>query len=257
MPALMRLLDDEGVGQRAGASFSTSEPVSVVSSACSAVIVRDTSEATWEEMEAVIAKNSNMTANALLVMGIAGVIATIGIASNALHIVIGAMLIAPGFQPIVRVALGVIAGNAAWRRGIVDTLGGYAALAVGAAATALFLQALGKSPLGSEASYLPSNALMSYWTTITLTSVVVTSVAGVAGAILVATDRAVLTAGVMVALALVPGAAIAAVAAAAGDFGLAALGALRWLIEAGLVLLAALLVLSWKRRRVHRRPALT
>ncbi|MBM3492617.1 MAG: hypothetical protein FJX68_19690 [Alphaproteobacteria bacterium] len=48
-------------------------------------------------MELVIGKNSNMTGNALLVMLAAGVLAAIGIATNALHIVIGAMLIAPGY----------------------------------------------------------------------------------------------------------------------------------------------------------------
>jgi uncharacterized membrane protein len=214
------------------------------------------SEATWEEMEVVIAKNSNATANALLVMAISGVLATIGIATNALHIVVGAMLIAPGFQPIVRIALGIVGKNGAWRRGISHTLQGYLALAGGAAGTALFLQAIGRSPLASEASYLPEGVLISYWTSITVPSLVVTSVAGVAGALLIATNRAILTAGVMVALALVPGAAIAALAIVSGDFDVAASGALRWLTEPGLVLLASMVVLFWKRSRVHRRPTM-
>jgi hypothetical protein len=91
LPALTRLLSEEGVGSSSAGSFSTSEPVSIVSSSSVADIVHDVSEATWEEMEVVIAKNSNMTVNALVVMVISGVLATIGIATNALHIVIGAM----------------------------------------------------------------------------------------------------------------------------------------------------------------------
>ena len=256
LPALTRLLSENGVGSSSDASFSTSEPISIVSSSSAASIVHDVSEATWEEMEVVIAKNSNMTASALLVMAISGVLATVGIATNALHIVVGAMLIAPGFQPIVRIALGVVGKGGGWRRGIAHTVQAYLALAAGAAATALLLQAMGKSPLGSEASYLPAGVLISYWTTISATSLVVTSVAGIAGALLIATNRAILTAGVMVALALVPGATIAALAAVSGELEVAGSGALRWLIEAGLVLLTSMLVLFWKQNRVHRRSAL-
>jgi hypothetical protein len=256
MPAVMRLLGDAGVGRTSAASFSTSEPVSVVASPASGVIVRDSSEAGWEEMDAVMAKNSNMTGNALLVMGTAGVLATIGIATNALHIVLGAMLIAPGFQPIVRAAAGMVSRSTTWRLGVAHLLQGYAVLAIAAAATAVFLQVLGKSALGGEASYLPAGVLISYWTSITIPGLVVTAAAGTAGAILIATDRAVLTAGVMVGLALVPGAAITGLAAASSDLELTGLGATRWLVEVVIVLITSLLVLSWKQARLHRRASL-
>jgi hypothetical protein len=201
MPAVMRLLDEARVGRTSTTSFNTTEPVSIVASSAAAMIVRDTSEAGWEEMDAVMAKNSNMTGNALLVMGIAGILATIGIATNALHVVIGAMLIAPGFQPIVRTAAGIVSRSTTWRLGVEHLLQAYAALAIAAAATAVLLQALGKSALGSEASYLPAGVLISYWTSITVPGIVVAAAAGTAGAILIATDRAILTAGVMVGLA--------------------------------------------------------
>jgi hypothetical protein len=256
LPELTRMLLEEGVGVASDTSFSTSEPISLVSSSAAEGIALDVSEATWEEMEVVIGKNSNMTANGLAVMGIAGVLATIGIATNALHLVVGAMLIAPGFQPVIRVGLGIVGQSKAWRRGLVHTVQGYLVLAAGAAVTSLFLQAIGKSPVGGEASYLPAGTLMSYWTTLTVPSLVVTFIAGIAGTILVASNRAVLTAGVMVALALVPGAAIAGLAAASGDFGTAAGGVIRWLIEVGLVLMASVIVFGWKRSHTHRRRML-
>lgn len=256
LPDVALLLARAGVGSEPGTSLTTSEPISVVSSSRARQITGDSSEATWEEMEVVIGKNSNMTANALLVMAISGVLATIGIATNALHLVLGAMLIAPGFQPVVRIALGLVAEGRGWRSGISDTLLGYAAVAAGAAAAALFLMAIGNSPLGGEASYLARGTLLSYWTTITASSVLVTLVAGIAGAVLVASNKAVLTAGVMVALALVPGAAIFGLALVAGEPRIAAAGALRWAMEAGIVLGASGLVLGWKRRSVHRRPSL-
>ncbi len=60
------------------------------------------------------------------------------------------MLIAPGFLPLVRVSLGIVAQSPAWRRGLVDLIKGYAAVA---ASATLLLIGMGKQPLGEEASY--------------------------------------------------------------------------------------------------------
>ncbi|HEV2079709.1 MAG TPA: DUF389 domain-containing protein [Allosphingosinicella sp.] len=254
MPEVCRLLADEGVGADGSSSFSTSEPRSLVQSSAAEAIARDTSEMSWEEIELAIGHQSNMTINAMIVMFISGVIATIGIATNALHIVLGAMLIAPGFLPMVRVSLGIVAENDAWRRGLIDIFKGYAALAAGAACATLLLIALDKPPLGEEASYLPAGTLISYWTSVTGPSVAVSVVSGVVGTILLATGRSVLTAGVMVALALVPGAALIGMGAVAGDLDTIAGGALRWAVDVAMVMLTSLAVLFWKRRAVHKRP---
>lgn len=253
LAAFMRLLAEREIGMNDATSYSTSEPVSVVSRSLAGDIVRDSSEASWEEMELVIGKNSNMMANALTVMAVSGALAAIGIATNALHIVVGAMLIAPGFQPIVRISLGLASQSGAWLRGVEDTLKAYGALVVGAAVTTVFLRATGTSPLGDETSYLPAGTLISYWINVNGTSVAIAVVASAAGTILVATDKAVLTAGVMVALALVPGATIFAMALAMGEWQLALQGLLRWLVEGMVLLAASAVVLGWKRWSVHRR----
>lgn len=253
LPEVCRLLADQKVGADGSSSFSTSEPKSLVQSSAAEAIARDSSETTWEEIELIIGKESNMTANAMLVMFVSGVIATIGIATNALHLVLGAMLIAPGFLPMVRISLGIVGEGPAWKRGLSDTFKGYAAVVVGAALASLLLISLGKAPLSGEPSYLPAGTLISYWTSITAPSVVVSIVAGMVGAILVATGRSVLTAGVMVALALVPGAAITGMGAIAGDLNAMAGGASRWAVDASIVTIASLLVFAWKRAAVHRR----
>jgi uncharacterized membrane protein len=241
-PDLMRLFAQEGIGTRDGTSLSASEPVSVVSLSARAAIANDSSEASWEEMEQVIGKNSNMTLSALLVMGIAGVMATVGIATNALHLVLAAMLIAPGFQPIVRVMLGVCAQSPAWRRGIRDILLGYGCMILAAAVTSWILILLGKSPVGGESSYLPPYVLISYWSNITPMSELVSLVASVGGALLIASNRAVLTAGVMVGLALVPGATLIGIGIGTGLPDLAFTGLQRWLLELANVLVGSLLV---------------
>lgn len=59
---------------------------------------------TWEELELSIGEDSTMTLDRTIVMFSAG----IGLLTGALHVVIGAMVIAPGFQPFARFVLGVI-----------------------------------------------------------------------------------------------------------------------------------------------------
>ena len=250
---IMRRLDHRGLASQSAVSIATSDRLSMLSPASMKQIVTDDTEATWEEMEMSIAKGSNMTLNGLAVMAIAGMVAAWGVASSALHLVIGAMVIAPGFEPITRIALGVVSRKRAWRQGVIDTLKGYAVLIAAAAAAAMLLRMLGKSPLPGEASYFLPGTLQSYWTTITAASLLVSAVASIAGAVLIAAHRAVLTAGVMIALALVPSAAIVGMSLTEADFETARQAAARLLIDIALVLSCSLLVFLWKRLHIQRR----
>jgi hypothetical protein len=160
---VMHLMDEHAIGRTAASSMQTEIPASVMASAWSEPMLRDPSEASWEEMEFTLAHESNMTADAMVVMGIVGVIAAVGIITNALHVVIGAMVIAPGFEPITRVGFGLVTSKAAFKRGLSDTLRGYAALAVGAAIATLVLKISGYADLSGKATYLPRGVLLEYW----------------------------------------------------------------------------------------------
>lgn len=232
-------------------SMTTSGPLSVMSAEHAVAIANDTSEATWEEMDRAMAADSNTTLHALLVMAISGLVATVGISQDALHLVVAAMVIAPGFQPILRGVLRLIAQADRPFLGWRQLLEAYGALLVGAGATALLLPALGEDATGGSASYLPPGVLIEYWTTISPMSILVALIGGVAGALLIASNRSVLTAGVMVALALVPSAAITAIGLVQLDFALAAQGAARWALEVALVAGASTAVFFVKRATVH------
>ena len=131
---------------------------------------------------------------------------------------------------------------------MLDTARGYGALLLGAAACALLLSAFGTSlPEGTE-TYHSGAALVSYWTSTTLTSLVVSIAAAVAGVLLLVARRAVLTAGVMIALALVPALTMIAISAVSGDVDLLASAAVRWLVDVAAVVGASVVVLA-----VHRR----
>jgi hypothetical protein len=250
---LAQRLDRLQVGSTSTSSYETSDLKSVISPSTAAQMGKETSDLTWEEMESVLGKEANMTGNAIMVMAIAGVLATVGIATNAVHLVIGAMVIAPGFAPIQRIPVGIVARGDAWRRGLSHTVIAYATLIAGAAAAAIVLRGMGTDPLGGGSGYVDPGSLTAYWTTITPASLLASLVAATAGAILIASDRSVLTAGVMIALALIPTAALIGIGLVAGAPSVLRDAALRWAIEIAIVFVMGLLVLLWKRNRLQSR----
>jgi uncharacterized membrane protein len=101
-------------------------------------------------------------------------------------------------------------------------------------------------------SYLSPDSLITYWRTTSWTGVAVTVAAGACGALLVLLNRSVLTAGVMIALALVPSWSLSVAALVAGDAGLAGSALFRWVVEAVFVVVASVVVLAVKRRTAGR-----
>ena len=252
MPDLMHVLDRYGAGTDDGVSVTMNEAVGMVSASASATIMRDPASSTLEEMHFMLARESRMSVNKVMVMAAAGVVAAAGIATNAVHVVVGAMVIAPGFEPLLRLSLGALNRHHVWRYGAMDCLKGYGALLAGAGVTMLVLPLLGVRVPANDAGYLASQSLVSYWGSVTTAATVVAAAGGLAGALLVAANRSVLTAGVMIALALVPAAALVATGLVTGDLGLAGRAGVRWLHDAALVVITGLVVLggkTWNRGR--------
>lgn len=252
---VMRILDGHNLGKSGGISLSSSEPASYVPTKSAYGLERDNNEASWEEMEMIVSNDSNTSVNTLFIMFLAGMLAAIGIATNSLHIVIGGMLVAPGFMPITRVALGFVGRNKGWYYGVFDFLKGYLVMIIAAALTAILLKVLGYEPLAGQASYfeLTNKALTGYWTTVTTTSVLASAAASAAGALLVATKKSVYTSGVMIGLALVPTATIVGMGIVTGEYTLAQKAFIRFLLDVGLVFIFSLAVFMWIRHYYHKR----
>jgi hypothetical protein len=146
-----------------------------------------------------------------------------------------------------------VTGSIAWKRGLFDTLKGYAALILGGGAAGLILYLLGTPPTIQTTTYLPSGTLTAFWSTVSPTSVLISAAAGFGGAILVSIHRSVLTAGVMIALALIPAATLIGLAVVSGDLLLAAQGFLRWVVDVALVFATSIIVFGWKQHFTHHR----
>lgn len=254
MPRLLAVLTAHGVGTDDAVSATTSTPTAVVSSSQARALAHDPASSAFEEVESILERQSSMGANKLVAMAGAGVVAAAGLATDAVHLVIGAMVIAPGFEPFLKLSLRVAGRGRSLGRGLFDVAAGWAAVVAGAAAAGLVLPALGVPLEGSGAGYEPSGALVSYWRALTWTSTLVALVGGLVGTVLVVADRAVLTAGVMIALSLVPGAALVGMGVAGGDLALVGDGALLWAHDA--VLVAGAGVVAFALYRARRRRAL-
>jgi peptidoglycan hydrolase-like protein with peptidoglycan-binding domain len=249
---LLRKLADRGLKRDASISAKLTRPEAMVSAPMLDAIALDENEATPEEMELEIARESTMAWNGTATMAIAGVIGAVALATNAMHLLIAAMVIAPGFEPISRIGLGLATRSRAWVRGALDLGRAYAAVFASALVVAALFQLAGTDPRGGGSSYHAPGTLVVYFGTIDLPAIVVSGVAGVAGALLIATRRSVLTAGVMIALALIPAILLVTSGLVTADWDLAGRGLLRWLLDAGLVVTTSFVVFRWKAHRQHR-----
>lgn len=231
----------------------TSSPSAVVAAKHQKRIDAESNEGLWEEMALLMQSGTNVKLNYLAQMAIAGAAAAAGLWSDTLHVVIGAMLIAPAFEPLVRLPFGVVAGLPDESRiGLKSTVLGYAALALGAGLALMILRVI--DPAATDE--IVARRWVGYWSTFSAPALFASMLGAVAGGITVAGIQSVFTTGVMVLLALVPSMAIFGMGIATFDFDLAGRGLIRWAADAGLVVLASAIVLGWKGRVVHRRRAL-
>ncbi len=241
-------LAEEGLAR--GEVMRLSEPLVLVAPAEKTPLERETNEANWEEIGQLLRTDTQPSVNFLLLMALAGAIAAFGLVTDTLHVVVGGMLVAPGFEPILRGVFGLLGHRHSFGAGLRATLAGYAALAAGAAAAlplALHLH-------GLSAAELSGNTWVRYWSSIQGVGIATALLAGVAGGILVSTRETVFATGVMVALALVPTMALVGMGFVAGDWAIASGGLSRWASEVACVALGGGPVLLLKRIAYHRRP---
>lgn len=233
--------------------LSIADLITIVSAGGSTLMQKESSEVGWEEMDALLNQESNMSGNTLFTMGLAGFVAAAGIASGALHLVIGASIISPAYEPISRFALSLVARSRTWRASLRHIATGYAALFAGGALAAAAHTILRGTPLASQGAYESTAAMVSYWSSLRAFSFVADFMAGFAGAILVASHRSILTAGVLVAISLVPSMSLVPLALAAGLPGVAVSAFYAWLLNLIVVAGTSAIVFGWKRFHVHKR----
>ena len=165
---------------RTGA-VSISEPNATIAADAARSIDEEGNDAIWEEIGAMMRQDTNPSFNFLALMALAGAVAAFGIVSDTIHIVVGAMLIAPGFEPLLRIVFGVLGDRHSVVAGLKATGAGYLVLAISAAVAVL--AALPMS--GKTAAALADGYWANYWSGIQGSGVATALLAGIAGGVIV------------------------------------------------------------------------
>ena len=231
-------------------TISLSEPTSLLSSEHQRLINKESNETIWDDMAFLLRKDTNLSFNYLSLMALAGAITAVGLWSDTLHLIVGSMIIAPAFEPLLRLPLGLITrAKELIPSGLISTGAGYLALATGAAFATMILK-LWES---GDKSGLADQQWISYWSSLSFSGVLISCFGAIAGAVIVTAQRSVMTVGVMITLALIPSMGIVGMGLVAGDLTLASLGFMRWCVDAALVTAMSAMVFGLKKRFLHNR----
>jgi uncharacterized hydrophobic protein (TIGR00271 family) len=205
----------------------------------------------WEEVEARTSENVELSASFLAFMALAMLIAMVGILTDQLILIIGAMIVGPEFGPIAGLCVAAVEK----RRDLLRR--SLAALAVGfplgitvTFAATLLLEAVGLVPTDFSQEGHPFTAFISSpdeW------SFIVAYLAGTAGVLSLTSAKSGALIGVLISVTTIPAAANIGVAAALGDWH-EWLGAMEQLsLNLGTIVLAGIGTLFVQRRIYVRR----
>jgi len=237
-------------------SVVTAETASIIDPAQRERIEDDIDEAVWEEMETGLRHQGRVTTNFLILMALGGAIAVVGLVSDPVPQVtafVAASIIAPGFEPIVKIPLGLVLrrGNVV-RRGLISSAVGYLVL-IGVAALVFFLLHLTGIVTTDDLIHNREVERLAHPNALDL---VVSACGAVAGVTMVASYRRSVIAGPLIALAFVPAAALVGAALVLGRWTLFFDGIKRLAIDVALLVVLGVLVLAVKQVTVHRRAPL-
>ncbi|WP_043530916.1 DUF389 domain-containing protein [Litchfieldella xinjiangensis] len=231
-------------------TISLSEPTSLLSSKHQGLINKESNETIWDDMAFLLRRDTNLSSNYLILMTLAGAITAAGLWSDTLHLIVGSMIIAPAFEPLLRLPLGLITrAKELIPSGLISTGAGYLALAMGAAFATMILT-LWES--GAKPG-LADQQWVDYWSSLSFSGVLISCFGAIAGPVIVTAQRSVMTVGVMITLALIPSMGIVGMGLAVGDLALASQGFMRWCVDAALVTTMSSMVFGLKKRFLHHR----
>lgn len=248
---VMRLADE--ARSEGPVSVTTHELTSIVNPEHEREVANDVDEALWEESETSLRHQGRPTSNYLALMALGGAVSATAFmvtGSSQTISLIAASIIAPGFEPLAKVPIGLVLGRwAVVGRGLWSASVGYLTLALAAALVFALLRLTG---VGTVPEFL-GNSETKVLTDPTLREVLLSSFGALAGMIMIVAYRRSVIAGPLVALAIVPAAAMVGIALAAGRLDLAYQGIERFALDVVLIVFWGALIVALKQAFVHRR----
>ncbi|GAA4896748.1 DUF389 domain-containing protein [Actinomycetospora straminea] len=258
---LNRSIDDvlaiiERAQEHGPITMATVRTESVVATGAQEAVEDDADESPWEEFERTLRHHGRISTNYLALMALGGAIAVAGLLSppvpQALALAASA-IIAPAFEPVAKLAVAALRGSLyRIRRSLVSVVVGYLVLAAGGGVTFLVMRALGMGApemlATSEGVHMVVDPTVADW--------LVGAGGAIAGLVIITSFREAVLAGALIALALVPAAALVGIGVVSGDWTLALEGLQRTGADMGLVVVLGGAVVLVKDRLHHggRRP---
>jgi uncharacterized hydrophobic protein (TIGR00271 family) len=209
----------------------------------------------WEEVESRTRESAELSGAFLAFMMLATAIAAIGILTDSVVLIIGAMVVGPEFGPLAGVCVAFVQRRLELaRRSLRAIVVGFP-VAIGAACLlTLTLRATALAPDDLDAGSHPTTLFISDPNRY---SVIVALLAGTAGMLSLSTAKSGALIGVLISVTTIPAAANVGVAAAYGDWGELGGAAAQLLINLACIVLAGVATLSFQRALFARRARLS
>jgi hypothetical protein len=193
-------------------------------------IYRDADDVVWEEVESDLRGQGRLSASYVVLMSLGAALCAAGLSFGALMkgtLFIGGSIIAPALEPLAKVTLGVVLRRwQSFRFGLYALGVGYLAMVASSAAVWGLLRLTSH---GAQALTIDQG--LSDLLTTGASSWVISVAAALAGGLIVTSLRETVIIGPVIALALVPGAALVGAGVAAGDFTTAGRAAVRVAVD--------------------------
>jgi hypothetical protein len=250
---VMRLAQRVKDERHASVSLVTAELASIIDPPNQRRIKDDIDEELWEEMETGLRHQSHLTVNFLLLMATGGAISSAGLVSDPVPQAtawIAASVIAPAFEPISKIPLGMVLRNRdVMKRGLISLAVGYLVLMLASALMFLVLRWAGEASVQDLVGNIETQRIL----TVTWRSTLVSACAALAGITISAAYREFTIAGPVIALVLIPTAATVGAGLVGGQYAMAYAALVRLGLDALLIIVLSALFIFWKQKRVHRR----
>jgi uncharacterized hydrophobic protein (TIGR00271 family) len=205
----------------------------------------------WEEVEGRVFDSATLSVSYLVLMTVATMIAAIGVITDSIVLIIGAMVVGPEYGPLAGICVAVVEGRLRLAaKSLQAILLGFPLGIFAAAALTAFLRAVGIAP---EALLPEEHELTLFISDPNWFTVVVAVLAGIVGMLALVGAKSGVLVGVLISVTTIPAAANVGVAAVYGDWDAAA-GAAAQLVINLLAIIASGIGVLWviKRDRLRR-----
>jgi uncharacterized hydrophobic protein (TIGR00271 family) len=207
----------------------------------------------WEEVESRTSESAELSGAFLAFMVLATAIAAVGILTDSVVLIIGAMVVGPEFGPLAGVCVAVVQRRMELaRRSLLAIIVGFPVAIAMACLGTLVLRATSLAPEELEPGSHPTTLFISNPNRY---SVIVALLAGTAGMLSLTTAKSGALVGVLISVTTIPAAANVGVAAAYGEWGEAGGALAQLLINVGCIVAAGVATLAAQRALFARRSA--